>query len=111
MGMGVYRGKEEDPPTSVMKDVKVRNSTMATASFSTDSPYTMEYRRGSTLRAENTLRVATGSVAEMRDAKDMASAKLKWVTKESTPALYRRPPVIAVAVTVPARANISTVPI
>ncbi len=91
--------------------MKVRNSTMATASFSTDSPYTMEYRRGSTLRAENTLKVATGSVAEIREAKDMDSAKLRRVTKPSTPALNSSPPVMAVAVTVPARANISTVPI
>ena len=93
-----------------MKAVNVRNSTMATASFSTDSPYTIEYRPGSTFRAENTLSVATGSVAEMSDAKDMDSSNDRDVTKALRPAWNSSTPVMTVAVTVPARAKMRTVP-
>ena len=44
-------------------------NTIETASFNTDSPNTNMLRVGSTSRAWNMARVATGSTADMRDPK------------------------------------------
>ena len=63
------------------------------------------YSLGSTPREVKTERVATGSVAEMREAKDMASSKENSVTAPAFPKAYKRWPVMSVATNVPTKAK------
>mmetsp|Transcript_12150 Transcript_12150/g.41258 ORF Transcript_12150/g.41258 Transcript_12150/m.41258 type:complete len:204 (-) Transcript_12150:437-1048(-) len=89
---------------SDLKLSSVRASTMATASFITDSPNTIEKRSTFTPRAWNTASTVTGSVAEMREPNTRAARPPIGCEMPIWPAFQTMPPTTKVESRVPRKA-------